>query len=145
MTAIEMESAVHKVVDSYNRKELSVIDELYDRGFVYHGNGETANLTREDWRQFISEMLKAFPDMHIHVDDIFTAGDKLCYRMTISGTNSGDLMGLPPTNKKISIRTIGVMRFRDGKVVEEWENYDELGMLRQLGVIENSLGPRSRL
>ncbi|MEM4374581.1 MAG: ester cyclase [Nitrososphaerota archaeon] len=122
MSAVEMERAVRKAVDSYNRRDLDFIDELYDKGFLYHGNGE---------------MMAAFPDMHIHVDEIFTSGDRLCYRMTVSGTHKGELLGLPTTNRKISIRTIGIMRFRDGKIVEEWENYDELGMLRQLGAIQD--------
>ncbi|MEM4316091.1 MAG: ester cyclase [Nitrososphaerota archaeon] len=122
MSAVEMERAVRKAVDSYNRRDLDFIDELYDKGFLYHGNGE---------------MMAAFPDMHIHVDEIFTSGDRLCYRMTVSGTHKGELLGLPPTNRKISIRTIGIMRFRDGKIIEEWENYDELGMLRQVGAIQD--------
>ncbi|MEM3096462.1 MAG: ester cyclase [Nitrososphaerota archaeon] len=137
MSAVEMERAVRKAVDSYNRRDLDFIDELYDKGFLYHGNGEMADLTRDGWRQFIREMQTTFPDMHIHVDEIFTSGDRLCYRMTVSGTHKGELLGLPPTNRKISIRTIGIMRFRDGKIVEEWENYDELGMLRQLGAIQD--------
>ncbi len=113
-----------------------MIDEIYDKDYVYHGNGEMADLTRDEWSRFVRGMKEAFPDMYIHVDELFTSGDRLCYRMTVSGTNKGELLGLPPTNRKISIRTIGIMRFRDGKIVEEWENYDELGMLRQVGAIQ---------
>ncbi|MEM4417351.1 MAG: ester cyclase, partial [Nitrososphaerota archaeon] len=98
MSAVEMERAVRKAVDSYNRRDLDFIDELYDKGFLYHGNGEMADLTRDGWRQFIREMQTTFPDMHIHVDEIFTSGDRLCYRMTVSGTHKGELLGLPPTN-----------------------------------------------
>ncbi|MEM3097000.1 MAG: ester cyclase, partial [Nitrososphaerota archaeon] len=103
MSAGEMERAVRRAIDAYNRGELSVIDAIYDRGYVYHGNGEMADLTRDGWTRFLREMMAAFPDMHIHVDEIFTSGDRLCYRMTVSGTHKGELLGLPPTNRKISI------------------------------------------
>ncbi|GBC69527.1 Aklanonic acid methyl ester cyclase DnrD [archaeon HR01] len=134
--SVEMERVLRKAVDSYNAGNLGVIDELCDRGFVYHGNGEEA-LTRDGLTRFIRGMIAAFPDMHIRVDDLFSQGDRLCYRITITGTHKGELMGLPPTGKKISLRSIGIMRFKDGKIVEEWENYDELGMLRQLGAIRD--------
>jgi steroid delta-isomerase-like uncharacterized protein len=137
ISASEMERAVRKVKDSFNRGDLSVIDEIYDKEFVYHGSGETAHLTRDGWTQFVRGMLTAFPDMHIQLDEFFTSGDRLCYRITISGTHKGELLGLPPTNRKVSIRAIGIMKFRDGKIIEQWDVADDLGMLRQVGAIQD--------
>ena len=70
------------------------------------------------------------------IDDLLADGDKVIYRNTYSGTQKGEMMGIPATGKHVVVRTIGIARISGGKIVEEWENMDELGIMQQLGVIE---------
>ncbi len=69
------------------------------------------------------------------IDELLADGDKVIYRNTYSGTQKGEMMGIPATGKQVNVRTIGIVRISDGKIVEEWENMDEMGLMQQLGVI----------
>jgi hypothetical protein len=69
------------------------------------------------------------------VDDLIVEGDKAVIRYTITGTHKGEFMGVPPTNKKVTLWVIVIERFAGGKIVETWERFDSLGLMQQLGVI----------
>jgi len=75
------------------------------------------------------------PDVHFTVDDIIAEGDKVAARWTSTGTHKGELMGIPSTGKKVMVTGIVINHFADGKIVDDWESYDILGMMQQLGVI----------
>lgn len=78
----------------------------------------------------------AFPDLTMQVDDIFGAADKVVVRFTLTGTNTGQLFGLPPTGRKVTMTGIGIYRFGPhGKIVEEWYENDAIGQMRQLGLL----------
>ena len=62
-------------------------------------------------------------------------GDTAAARFTITGTDTGGFMGMPPTGKSVTVTGMDFMRFRDGKIVEHWGEMDMLGLLQQLGVI----------
>jgi steroid delta-isomerase-like uncharacterized protein len=84
-----------------------------------------------------SEMYRnAFSDSRFEIEQQFDDGDYVITRWTATGTNDGELMGMPPTGKPVTITGITIDRFEDGKVVEGWTNWDTLGMMQQLGVIE---------
>lgn len=79
----------------------------------------------------------AFRDLQIKLEDQFAHDDRVVSRFTILGTHKGELMGLQPTGKKISVSGISIFRFKDGKAVEEWIEEDGgLGLMRQLGAIQ---------
>jgi predicted ester cyclase len=77
----------------------------------------------------------AFPDLHGTIEDQIAEGDKVVSRMTYRGTHQGELMGIPPTGKQVTMSFIGIHRITAGKVAEGWVNFDALGMMQQLGVI----------
>ncbi len=77
----------------------------------------------------------AFPDLRTTVDDLVAEGDKVAIRWTIAGTHNGELMGIPPSGKRINCSGITIQRIADGKIVEGWTNFDALGMLQQIGAI----------
>jgi steroid delta-isomerase-like uncharacterized protein len=84
-----------------------------------------------------SEMYRnAFSDSRFEIEQQFDDGDYVITRWTATGTNDGELMGMPPTGKPVTITGITIDRFEDGKVVEGWTNWDTLGMMQQLGVIQ---------
>ena len=83
----------------------------------------------------MGEFRSAFPDFHVTIEDQIAEGDRVATRWTMRGTHEGEFRGISPTGKQITVTGIGIFRFSDGKVVESWDNFDQLGMMRQLGVI----------
>jgi len=117
---------------------MAVIDELYSPDFVLHsGSGEDIR-GLENFKKQLSEFFSAFPDVHFTFDDMVVEGDKAAVRFTWTGTHKGELMGVLPTNKKVTIWEISIDRIAGGKFVEEWNRYDTLGWMRQLGLAPTS-------
>ena len=77
----------------------------------------------------------AFPDAHFTIEDQIVEGDKVVTRYTATGTQKGELMGIPPTERRVTVTGINITRLDGGKIVEGWTNFDALGMLQQLDVI----------
>jgi steroid delta-isomerase-like uncharacterized protein len=98
-------------------------------------DASTTSQGLEAYRQFISMYVTAFPDLHFMVEDLIAEGDRVVARYTGQGTHQGDLMGIPPTGKQITVTNILITRIANGKIVEQWLNFDALGMLQQLGVV----------
>lgn len=78
---------------------------------------------------------RAFPDLHIEVEDLIAEGDRVVSRHTVTGTHLGEYMGVPPTGKSVSYNEIFVFRFAGGRIVETWGVVDVLSQLRQLGAV----------
>ena len=74
-------------------------------------------------------------DAHWRVDDIFSAGDRVVTRWTGTGTHVGELMGIAPTGREISVEAITIHRMKDGLIAEEWTVWDALGLLQQVGAV----------
>jgi steroid delta-isomerase-like uncharacterized protein len=120
-----------------NKGNLDLIEEICAPDYVCHEVDQDIR-GPEGVRQFISMLRAAFPDLHVTVEDVIAEGDKIVQRWTGHGTNQGELMGIPPTGNRVSVAGITISRFKDGKVSEEWEVYDMMGMMQQLGVIPSS-------
>ena len=89
----------------------------------------------EEAKQFVSSFIEAFPDISFSVEDLIAEGDKVVSRYTISGTHQGETEEFgPPTGRQMALEGITIHRFEDGKIVEEWERYDNLSALQQLGL-----------
>ena len=80
-------------------------------------------------------ILDALPDVTVSFEDSFVAGDRLVVRHLFTGSHQGTLMGIPPTNKTITMAGTDIYRFVDGKIAEEWAQPDIFGVLGQLGVL----------
>jgi predicted ester cyclase len=80
-------------------------------------------------------LLRAYPDLHVTVEDLIAEGDKLVSRNTVTGTNLGEYMGRPATGRSVTYDEIFIFRFEDGRVVETWGVVDVLSQMRQLGVL----------
>jgi steroid delta-isomerase-like uncharacterized protein len=135
MTTVEQKQTMQKYVDSVNQGKLSIINELCDKNYVYHGIGEESRLSKDAYLKFLNEVRQAFPDFNVCVDELIAEDERVAYRMTISGTHKGEFKGLAPTGKKFTTSTIGVVLFKNGKIAEEWEIYDAIGMMAQLGAL----------
>ena len=96
----------------------------------------------EEAKQFYSMYLSAFPDLHVTVEDVMAEGDKAVTRWTIRGTHQGEIEEFgPPTGKQVEINGITIHRIEGSKIVEEWERYDNLSVMRQLGLVNQGVTP----
>ena len=77
----------------------------------------------------------AFPDFHVQIVDQVAEGERVVTRYVTTGTQEGELAGIPPTGKRVEVPGMGIDYFSGGKMAESWEYYDVMGMMVQLGVI----------
>lgn len=78
----------------------------------------------DTFRVFATEAHRAFPDMHIEVEDMIAEGDKVSARVAMSGTHQGEFQGIAPTGKQVQVRAIDIFRIANGKIVEHWGHGD---------------------
>jgi steroid delta-isomerase-like uncharacterized protein len=123
------------VEEAFNKGNLDVADEVYASTFISHDTtAPEGQGSPEGVKQFVSTYLSAFPDGHTTVEDSIAEGDKVAYRWTFRGTHQGELMGISPTGEQVEITGITINRLSGGKIEEQWNLFDQLGMLQQLGV-----------
>src|SRR5215204_139671 len=134
----ENKAIVRRMIDEIlnGQGNLNVADELFAPDYVGH-NPASPEDTRgpEGVEEFASMFRSAFPDVHLSVEDQVAEGDKVVTRWIASGTHQGDLMGIAPTGKRVTVAGTSVERVVDGKIEETWDNYDALGMMQQIGAI----------
>jgi steroid delta-isomerase-like uncharacterized protein len=118
----------------FNHRMLALVDELCTTNHVFH-NPPTTPQGREEFKQLLSLYITAFPDARFTVEDQIAEGDRVASRYTFRGTHHGELMGIPPTGKQVTVTGITINRIVNGKSEEGWLNFDAPGMLQQLGVI----------
>ena len=87
---------------------------------------------QETWRQNAEMMMRAFPDLHAHVEDIFASQDRVAVRVTFTGTHSGDFLGIPATGRRIRYVSHEFYRVADGLIAEEWICSDMATLMRQI-------------
>jgi steroid delta-isomerase-like uncharacterized protein len=119
-----------------NQRNLDAVDEIYASDFVGHDPTMPEDVRGvEGIREFYGMYQSAFPDAEIAIEDQVAEGDKVVSRWTGRGTHQGELMGVPPSGNRVEVTGITISRTERGKVVEEWNNYDALGMMQQIGAV----------
>jgi steroid delta-isomerase-like uncharacterized protein len=121
--------------DAWNKQNLALFDELLAADLVDHSVPPGIPQTREGSQQVATMYWKAFPDVRIDIEDQVAEGDKVVTRWTGRGTHTGELMGIAPTGKQVVVEGISIDRVVGGKIVETWGQFDQLGMLQQLGAV----------
>jgi steroid delta-isomerase-like uncharacterized protein len=121
--------------DVLNMGELDAADDLFAKNCVGHSGAEEIR-GPEGFKQFVQVFRTAFPDLRFSIQEIVSQGNTVVTRYTSQGTQRGPLQGIPPTGKTATLTGITIGHFgSDGKVSEWFLNFDELGLLRQLGVV----------
>jgi steroid delta-isomerase-like uncharacterized protein len=110
------------------------LKEVYADTFVMHEPDEDVRGI-EGLTQFVSTIRSALPDLRVTLEDDITEGDKVVSRWRAQGTHQGELMGIAPTGNEVRVTGITIHRIEDGKIVEEWENWDALGLMQQIGAV----------
>ncbi len=111
-----------------------VIDEVYAPDVVWHEPDQDIHGS-EEAKQFVSTFLAAFPDINASVEDMIAEGDKVVTRVTIRGTHQGETEEFgPPTGRQVELAGVTISRIEGGKIVEDWDSYDNLSLMQQLGL-----------
>ncbi len=124
--------------DYVNSKDLieisKWIDEYATEDFVNHTTPFGEAPDRDGLKESFRQLLKMFPDITFNMEEMVFENDILCFRMTVCGTHSVPLAGIPPTNKRYEITGFVMLRYKNGKIVDRWALIDTFGQLKQLGI-----------
>jgi len=122
-------------LEAVPRREFDKVRELYHPQYSYTG-GDGQRQEGADAGIAVAQMYTtAFPDVKLDIKGIHVAGNVAVVEFVANGTHQGELMGIAPTGRKISVPVCNVMEMRDGKVYAEREYFDAALMMQQLGVI----------
>ena len=136
MSAEENKAKVRRLIQEFlNNGDLAVADEIFATNFVNHSPAIGITADRQGIKQYITMLRSAFSDFHCTIEDLIAEGDKVAVRVINRGTHRAEFMGISPTGRQVNVTAISIFRFAGGKVVERWNNTDNLGLLRQLGVV----------
>lgn len=123
------------VEEVLNQKNLAIVNELFATTFVDHDSSMPEAKGPEGIKRLAGMVHTSFPDLHFTIEDLIAEGDRVVYRYSVRATHKKDFMGIPATDKQIRFTGIHIYRVSGGKLQEEWENWDALGLMRQLGVV----------
>jgi steroid delta-isomerase-like uncharacterized protein len=118
-----------------NKKNMDVFDELNAEDFVNLSAPPGMPTDREGGKMYLGGFLSAFPDSKVTVDDMIAEGDRVATKKTLTGTHTGEFMGIPATGNRVTLQFVDILRLRDGRIIEHWLSMDQLSFMQQLGVI----------
>ncbi len=121
--------------DLWGKGDLTVADRLIAPDCADHHSLPGQASGREGFKQAVTMVRAAFPDMQITTEDVIPEGDKVVGRWTARATHQGEFMGIPPTSRSVTITGIDVLRIADGEIVDWWHEEDILGLMQQIGAI----------
>ena len=134
MSTEENIAIVHRYLDEVvNTGNLDAARNLFTADHVAHYAGFPALHGHEDWKQLTSMSYNGFPDTHTTFEDEMAVGDKVIVRYTVRATHKGDFMNIPATNKPVKYTGIAIFRIANGKIAEQWQEADTIGLMQQIG------------
>jgi steroid delta-isomerase-like uncharacterized protein len=122
----------------WNQGNGEVIDELLAEDGVIHGLMDAGGNQVQGLRsfhEFHNQFRGAFPDMNVSVEDMIAEGDKVVARCSVRGKHTGEHLGFKATNAPVQFEGVAIVRIKDGKIAEAWNQFDFLEMNKQLGVL----------
>jgi steroid delta-isomerase-like uncharacterized protein len=121
----------------WNRGDENVIDALFAEQGIAYGLSDTDIEARgpAQFKTFLRTLRGSFPDVRISIEDIVAEDDKVMVRVVIEGTHLGDNLGVPATGRRIRVAGIVLVRIANGQIIEGWNSWDQLGLLRQIGAL----------
>ena len=114
---------------------LALADEILSPDFRFYFAGSPDPMDLKRYKDFLAARRAAFPDRRFAVEDMIAEGDKVSARFTMRGTHNGELRGIAPSGREVTMSGIDIIRLKEGKMVEDRVEVDQLGMMQQLGVI----------
>lgn len=118
-----------------NRRDTALVDQLMDDQYFNPENAPGVPQGKEGGKIMFEMWNQAFPDYKMTVQDVVVEGDAVVVRWSFTGTNTGAFLGMPATNKKVTVGGINMLKFKNGKIAENLPEFDKFGMMQQLGLI----------
>ncbi|WP_054814774.1 ester cyclase [Nocardia arizonensis] len=133
-------AASARVFDAWNSRDFDVFAEVIAADAIDHDpQNPFADIHGPEGLEKLARMyLAAFSDQRFLINEQIAEGDFVTTRWTATGTNDGEMMGMPATGKPAVVQGMTINRLRDGKIVESWACWDALGMMQQLGVVPSA-------
>jgi len=120
----------------WNKRRLELVDEILSPSHALHDPNATGSAVGpEAYKRLVTRFITAFPDLRFIIEDSFGENEKLAIAWTISGTHKGEFMGIPATNKKVSVDGITIIHTVNAKVMDSYVSWDVWGLMHQLGVV----------
>ena len=138
MATEENKATIRDVITrAWNGQDFDAMDAVYAPDYLHHDPALPPEAQRglDNYKQGVRMFYTAFPDLRGEIEELIGEGDKVVVRLRWRGTQQGELMGIPPSGKRVDFGMIEIYRFAEGKIAEGWANFDTLGMLQQLGVV----------
>jgi steroid delta-isomerase-like uncharacterized protein len=128
--------AARRIIDDvWNDGDLAAVDDLFADEYVMRNPGLPEEIRGPDgFRGVVRQFRSAFPDIDWTIEHLLDDDDMVHLHYTVRGTHEGELMGIPPTGESVEFTGMTLLRFEDGKAVDDWGVYDALGLMQQLGV-----------
>jgi steroid delta-isomerase-like uncharacterized protein len=121
-----------------NRGRMEVADEIFGPGFVFHTPAQPEPFYGpEGFKQYVSTIRSAFPDIRFTIEDLFGEDDRVVARWSADLTHRGEFFGIPPTGNSATLTGMHTYHLKDGVIVEEWQELSALSLIQQLGVLPN--------
>ena len=133
MSTEDNKALARRLNECWNQGNLGEADVYFTPNFVYHDVANPQVSNREDYKQFLSNFHAAFPGQFT-IEDLIAEGEKVASRYTFHGTHQGQWRGVPPTGKAMTFTGTVTYHIGGDKIVEAWQNADNLSVLRQLGL-----------
>jgi predicted ester cyclase len=134
MTTESNVSVISNLLSLFEKGDTENVDKYFASNWVNHDPSLPPMSGLEGAKQLIG-LWSAISNRKVRIEDSISEGDRAAIRFTISGTQTGSFMGIAPTGKSINVTASGIFKVVDGKVTDNWVNFDALGMLQQLGAI----------
>jgi predicted ester cyclase len=113
------------VEEVFNKHDISAAEKYFAK--------EQPPIGIEEFKKILSDQFKAFPDLQTKIEHIVAENDLVLVFLNFTGTHKGEFRGMPPTNKKVNIRSADLYRIENEKIVEHWDVVDQLNLLQQTG------------
>ncbi len=129
-------AVVRRFVEIWNTGDMSFASEVIGEGYRQHSSQLKPFEGLDGLAEVVSATRAGFPDAQFTVIQEMADGDRVAHQWILTGTQTGEWNGIPPTGRKIEVRGTAISRLQDGKIVEHTADWDAMGMMQQLGVIE---------
>jgi steroid delta-isomerase-like uncharacterized protein len=139
MTVHANKDLAHRFVAAVDRGDIEAFDDLFVEDYVHHDPAlpQEYQRSRDAYKRLHAMFRAALPDLRFVLEDDVAEGDRVVGRWTVQGTHRGDLLGIPPTGRSVTVTGIQILRTAGGRIAERWVNFDALGMLRQIGAVSD--------
>jgi steroid delta-isomerase-like uncharacterized protein len=129
------EAVIRHLIDELNKANIGVFSELYSSDYAYYvPSRNTTPYTRDELTTMFKAFYEAFPDLNWRIEELIAKDDQVAYQFSALGTHDGIYEGIPPTGNRVSGSGIIIARMKDGKVIQDKEEWDTLGWMQQLGM-----------